>query len=352
MPFYQCSQCQKKWQYTITKCLDCFSELEKKEEGTIKVIGISEVNIPTVLHPETPYFVLLLEDENGNRWAHKSVKEYDTGDKFILEPAKDKSAVAIWRIKYDLSEAIEKTIHLIDGVKVNKSSRVLILPTLLSPRHPHLAENTSPEFLESIINYLLQKGADPEKIKVASQSFNKFPIEASAKKSQLLKVCFKNKIQILDLSKTNFIKKEKDGLIFEVSNEAFNNDLIINLPILKLDSKLKLQGATQNILQLLKKESYLSLQNTHSFQDLLKKIPKYLPEYLTLAEANTIKKQNRHTVFLGLVLASFNPFNLDKVFTKITMTRDLPEYLKDIRIDEVQVVGRQIDELKYHVEGV
>ncbi len=349
MAFYQCQNCQKKWQYPIKECPDCFLPLKRVGNGKIKVIGVSKVNIPTILHPKTPYFVLVLEDEQGNRWTHKSIKEYKIGDDFILHPRKEKDAVAVWIAKYDILEAIEKTVWLIGGVNINSNSKILILPTLIAPKHPHFAENTSPQFLEAVLKYLLQNKVKPENIKVASQSFNDFSIEACAQKSQLLKVCVKNKITPLDLAKTNYIKKEKEGIVFELSEEVFNNDLIINLPILKLDPKMKIRGACENVLKFLKKDSYFSLQYLYEYQDLLIKIQKVLPQYLTLAEGIKIQKTTGFTTFLGLVLAGFNPVNIDRVFAEITMTKGLPEYLKNIKIEDIPVFGRQISELQYDV---
>lgn len=348
--FYKCKKCKKTWQYSIKKCPDCFLELERIESEKIKIIGVSKVNIPTILHPKVPYFVLLLEDEKGNRWTHKSMKEYKIGDDFLLEALEKKETVAVWRAKYDILEAIEKSIDLIGGIKLTKDSKILILPTLLSPKHPYFSENTSPQFLEATIQYLIQLGVDTKNIKVASQSFNDFPIEASAQKSQLLRVCNENKIVPLDLSKTNFVKKEKDGFLFEVSEEVFNNDLIINLPILKIDSGMKVKGAVENVLKFLKKESYLSLKYLHQYQDLLINIQSVLPDYLTIGEAISIQKSTKFTSFLGLVLVSFNPFNLERVFAEIAMLKDLPEHLKDIKVESVPIRGRQIEELQYNVE--
>jgi len=71
MAFYHCPNCKKIWQYPIEKCPDCFLNLERIKSKKIKVIGVSKVQIPTMFHPKTPYFVLLLEDENGNKWIQK-----------------------------------------------------------------------------------------------------------------------------------------------------------------------------------------------------------------------------------------------------------------------------------------
>jgi len=354
--FYQCPKCKKIWQYPIEKCPDCFLGLEKLLTKEAKVIGVSKVTIPTLLHPKVPYFVLVLEDEKGNKWAQKSIKEYKIGEEFKLEPNQDKNAVAIWRIKYDILEAIEKVVELIGGLEINSKSKILILPTLISPKHPYLAVNTNPRFLESLINYLVKIGGDIKSIKVAAQSFDETPIEASAQKSQLLDVCLKNQITPLDLAKTNFVKKTQDGLTFEISEEVLNSDLIINLPILKLAPHQKnggglgVRGATENTLKFLKKESHLSLQYLHSPEEVVEKLQEVLPSYLTIADANTIQKADGLTTFLGLALSSFNPLNLDRAFAEITMVSNLPEYLKKIKIEDIPIVGRKVEELQYEVE--
>jgi len=345
MPFYQCPQCKKTWQYPIEKCPDCSQSLERLSAKKAKVIGISQVTIPTILHPRVPYFVLVLEDENGNKWVQKSVKEYKIGDEFKIEIEESKDAVAIWRAKYDILEAIEKVTELIGRLAIDQKTKILILPTLISPKHPYFAENTSPEFLAEIIKYLLEKGAKIENIKVCGQSFDEIPIEASAQKSQLLKVCQDYKIIPLDLAKTNFIKK--DG--FEISEEVFNSDLIINLPILKLDSRLGVRGAAENSLKFLKKESYFSLEYLSSREEIVEKLQEVLPSYLTIADGQTIQKADGFTAFLGLTLASFNPLNLDRVFAEITMLGGLPEWLKKIKIEDIPILGRKVEELQFEV---
>jgi len=346
MAFYRCPKCKKTWQYPIEKCPNCFLKLEKLKSTKIRVAGISKVQIPTMFHPKTPYFVLLLEDENGNKWVQKTVKEYEIGDLFKVEPCTDKKAVAIWRVKYDIFEAIEMVIELLGGIiphqKSWRGAKILILPTLISPKHPHLAENTSPEFLESTIKHLLENGAKIENIKVAGQSFDEIPIEASAKKSQLSKVCKEFNILPINLAQGEFIKKDS----FEISKEVFNSDLIINLPILKMGKI----SATENILKLLKKENYLGLKYLYSEKEIFKKLKDALPEIFTLAEAQSIQKPNGFIAHLGLVLASFNSLNLDKILFEATNFKDLPEILKGIKIEDIPIFGREIEEVQFNAE--
>jgi len=349
--FYQCPKCQRIWQYPIEKCPDCFLKLERISSKNLKVIGVSRVIIPTMLHPKVPYFVLLLEDERGNKSVQKSIREYKIGDKFEIKVNENKNTVAIWRIKYDIFEAIGEVISLLGGLKVNQNSKILILPTLISVCHPHERENTHPEVLRELIKFLIEKGAKAENIKVAGQSQSETPIEAMAKKSQILSVLLENKVEFLDLGKRNFKRIEKEGLVFEISEKVFNNDLIVNLPILKLDSKLGVRGALENLIRLWKKENFLGQKYLYGEEELILKLKDILPEILTVADATTIQKSNSQAVFLDLILASFNPLNLDRVFAEISMIH-LPDYLKSIKIEEIPISGREIGEVQWQLEKI
>ncbi len=345
--FYQCPKCKKIWQYPIKICPECFLELKRINPPACrqkaKVIGVSKVNIPSFVHPKVPYFTLVLEDEKRNKWVQKSVKEYKIGEVLDFKPNSDKNTVAIWRIKYDILEGIEKVVELLGGLKIEPETKILILPTLRLPKHPYLGENTSPQFLENSIKYLLKSGAKVKNIKVANQSFDEIPIEAIAQKSQLFKVCQNFKISPLDLAKSNFVKpKTKNGFDFEVSEEIFNSDLIINLPILKIGK----EEASENILKVLKKENYLGLKYLFSKQEIKENLNKVLPNYLTIADGQIIQKPDKFTTFLGLILASFNSLNLDRIFNEISMVRDLPECLKNVKIENIPIVGRKIEEVQ------
>lgn len=321
-----------------------------------KIIGISKVNIPTLVHPKVPYFVLVLEDENGNKWAQKSIKEYKIGEELKYDTSLDSKAVAIWRVKYDLMEAMEKIIELLGGINFKKEAKILILPTLVSPKHPYFRENTSPLMLNTLVEILLEKGIESSNITVAAQSFTEIPIEASAQKSGLVSICLKKKINPLDLAKSNFSRREgKENLTFEITDEILKNDLIINLPILKLDKELDISGASENLLRLLKKESYLSLKYLYNEEKIIESMRDVLSQELSekkvlnLAEARVIQKKTGYTTYLGLILGSFNPFNLDRVFLEICMTNELRSFFKNIKTEDIPIVGRALKEVQYEV---
>lgn len=341
--FYQCPKCKRIWQYTIEKCPDCFLELKDLESNRAKVIGVSKVAIPTIFHQKVPYFVLLLEDEKGNKWARKSIKEYKIEEEFKTKTNGDKNTVAIWRVKYDILQSIEKTIQILGGLNLKKNSKVLILPTLVSPSHPYLRDNTLPEFLGAVLNFLLKEGIKIENIKVAAQSFNEIPVGASAQKSQLLGVCRKFKVLPIDLSERDFIKKQNGDFSFEITTEAFNSDFIINLPILKVGRT----SAAENILKLLKKENYLGLKYLYSEDELVKNLLPILPQFLTIADGQVVQKPDKYTVFFGVLLAGLNVLNLDRVFCAVSMVDNLPEILKEIKIEDILILGRKVEEIAF-----
>jgi hypothetical protein len=74
-----------------------------------------------------------------------------------------------------------------------------------------------------------------------------------------------------------------------------------------------------------------------------------LPEILTIADGTIIQKSNQQAVILDLILGSFNPLNLDRVFAEISMI-PLPEYLKSVKIEEIPIFGRQIGEVQWDLE--
>lgn len=336
MVFYQCPKCNKKWQQFIEICPECLSGFERVKTEKAKVIGISKVSISSLPHPEVPYFALVLEDELGNKWAHKSVKEYAIGDEVAFKAGSD-NAVALWRIKYDAIDSIDNVFSLLN-LSLNDNSKILILPTLVSPNHAYFRENTSPEFLDSLLNFLFSKNVKLENIKVMAQSFDEMPIEGMAQKSGLLDACLKNKIMPMDLAKSNFVKQGN----LEVSEEVLNADIVLNLSMMKIGKA----SAAENVCKVLKKENFASLKYLQSEEEIINELKSGLSNIVTLGEAEFVQKPNKIVVYPGLLLGSKSFLNLDRVFNEITMVEKLPEILKNVEIQNIEVVGRDIKEVK------
>ena len=126
--------------------------------------------------------------------------------------------------------------------------------------------------------------------------------------------------------------------------------MIINAPVLKLDSELKIMGAANNLLTLLGKDTYELLKQNNN-QQMLRKLNETI-QCFNLAEGIAVRRTDKIIAYMGLVFASFSALNLDRMFLEIAMIKDLPEYLKDIKIDDIQTAGRHPDELKYQIQTI
>jgi len=318
-------------------CPECFSNLERVKTEKAKVVGISKVTIPALLHQEVPYFALVLEDEKGNKWSYKSTKEYAVGEELNFSSGNN-DAVAVWKVKYDYLDAIENVFSLL-SISLNENSKILILPTLFSPNHAYFRDNTSPQFLDLILKFLFENKVKTENVKIMAQSFDEIPIEGSAQKSGLLDVCLKNMITPLDLAKAPFIKKGN----LEVSEEVVNVDIVLNLAMMKIGRA----STTENVFKTLKKESYSALKYLQSEEDIANELKSLLSNVVNIGEAEFVQRLDKTIVSPGLILGSRSFLNLDRVFSEITIPEKVPEILKGVDLASINIKGRDVKEARY-----
>lgn len=344
MAIYRCDKCNLTWQYPIKKCPRCFGGLIKQSGKQARVIAVSRVGIPTLLHPAVPYNILLLQDENGNVWAQKSSKEYEVGSEFKIDPVLDARAVAVWKVKYDWQEAIEKIISSLGGLRIDGTQKILLMPTAGQASHYYFRDNTSPQFFEAVLEYLLEAGAKLENITVGAQSFGDIPIGVIAQKSGLLEVCSKFKIMPKDLSVSVFEKKGK----YEIVKNVLDADLVLNLAMPKIGQA----SATQNLFTILKKENFLGLKYLESEADIVNCFKEIEGKTLTIADGETTQRSNKLTGFTGVVLAGRDPLGVDLVFNEIAKANRMPDILKtlDIKLENIPIAGRTVQEVQYQAE--
>jgi len=339
MYFFQCPKCKKTWHYLIEKCPDCFLKLERIKSKKIKIIGGGQTIIPSIFHQKVPYFVYVLEDENNNRFLQKSDKELKVGDEFEVEKAKSKEAVAIWRVKYDFFESIEKVVDLLN-FRLEKNLKILILPTLIKDSYSYLRDNTSPEFLEDVLEFLKESGIDLKNVKLVSQSFDEIDIEKKLSKSGMLEVIKRKGVIFYDLAKGNFVKKED----LMISQDVLSADLILNLPVLKIGRAC----ASENLFFLLKKENFLAQKYLSCDKEIFEKLTTQIPPVLTIADANKIQDKMGIVHYFNLCFGSLNSKNVDRVFFQTVKEKELPEIIRDVNIENVEIVGRNIDEIEFY----
>jgi len=74
---YCCVHCKKCWNHPVEKCIFCGRAITQKKETRYKVIGFTEVFIPSTGNEKVPYFVNMLEDKQGHKIFQKSFQKYD-----------------------------------------------------------------------------------------------------------------------------------------------------------------------------------------------------------------------------------------------------------------------------------
>ncbi|MEA2036556.1 MAG: DUF362 domain-containing protein [Nanoarchaeota archaeon] len=357
-----CEKCNKKWIHPAETCLYC-NEKTKKQIGTkLKVIGNTKVYITCPLHPIAPYHVLILEDEHGNKMPKKTIKDYDIGDIYEDKPDSSENAVSVVKIKYDFYEAVKDALELIGDIEVDDKKKILIKPNLGIPGYAYVGVCTNPKVLYALIQYLIDKGAKKENITIAEQSFF-VPLEKVGKKSGVADIIKKFDINYIDISKTEFEEKKEGDFTLEASKIVNDFDLILNVPVIKTDMILGMDGAFENLVRFLSKKTFDELAKDPQKAVLaLSKLPKILPKFITIGDASIGMQgngpaQHGEPAFFNLIFAARNPVSHDKLVQEVFCLRKLPYVelagkagLGEVDISKINVVGSELDSLRRDIK--
>jgi len=353
-----CEKDNKKWIYPIKKCIYCKGPITKQKSRKAKVIGMTKVNIPSPMHPITPYNVILLEDEYGNRMPKKTMSDYKIGDHYVIEKAESESAVIITKIKYDFGEALRQSLELLKSKYVGEGDKVLIKPSIIEPVHSYQAVATNPKLLDTLISYLKDIGV--KDIIVAEQAMIGNDTMASAKKSGILDVCKKHEVNFIDLSRCEYVEKDFEGFKFNVAKEIMDRK-IINIPVMKTSSQIGVSGAIENMLRTVDQETQKRMF-ADDIEKTLPKLLKILPKFLTIGDA-TIGLQGQgptllgEPAFLNMLFVSEDPIALDTIFIEMGML-PMPNYIKEAcnigagnnDVKSIEVVGDELEAIKFHIK--
>jgi len=344
-----CEKCNKKWIYPVEKCVYCKGGITKQKGTKITVAGITKVSIPSPMHPIIPYNVLLLVDEFGNRMPKKTMKDYKIGDVYAEQKAKSDDAVSVIKVKYDIYEAIKESLELLKNLELDSDDKILVKPSIIAAAYPYQAVTTNPDFLDALLRVLLEHGIKKENIIVAEQALLGSDAVDAASKSGILDVCKKHGIEFADISKGPFEEIEQDGYSLSIFREALKRK-IINCPIMKTNFQLGISGALENLSRLAGEETQRRMY-FDGIESILPKLEKLFSNIITIADAtNGMQGQGPlalgEPAFLNLILTSKNAAWLDAVFCEITMLR-MPDYIKHVDLKKMEVVGNEIDALKY-----
>ncbi|MCH8003521.1 MAG: DUF362 domain-containing protein [Nanoarchaeota archaeon] len=349
---------KRKWLYPIEKDIYSHGKIIKQVSHKAKIIGITKVNIPSPLHPIIPYYVMLLEDEYGNRLPKKTMKSRKIGDVYEIKPATSNGAVIITKIKYDINAYLKESLNLLNSYDLNDDDKILIKPSIIEPAHPYQSVNTNPKILDAIICHLKEKGV--KDIIVAEQSMLGNDTIASSKKAGILDVCKKHDVQFVDLSKSNFIEKIHDDFKFNIAKEVLERK-IINVPVMKTHTQIGISGAMENMIRVVDEKTQKEMY-THDIEKTLPKLIKTLPGFLSIGDTTIGMHGNGPTylgepAFLNMIFVSKDPVALDTVFTEIGIF-EMPNYIKIAGIigagnnitKDIEIVGDELEASKFHLK--
>lgn len=82
---YCCIHCKKCWNHPIDKCIFCGKKITQIQETRYKVVGYTEIFIPSTGNEKVPYFVNLLEDQEGHKILQKSFQKFEMGETIDLQ---------------------------------------------------------------------------------------------------------------------------------------------------------------------------------------------------------------------------------------------------------------------------
>lgn len=357
-----CEKCNKKWIHPVKTCLYCNQETKKQVGKKTKVIGCTKVNIPNPLHPVTPYNVLILEDEHGNKMPKKTIKDYKIGDVYEEVPDSSENAIASVKIKYDYYEAVKEALELIGDIEVDSSKKILIKPNLSIPGHSYLGMCTNPRVLDAIIEYLLEKGAKKENITVAEQSFF-VPFEKAVAKTGVPQILKKHGVNCIDISTTDFEQKQEREFTFEISKIVNDFDLILNVPVIKTDMIVGMDGAIENLTRFLSKKNFDELAKDPKKAALaLAVLPNVFPKFITIGDASIGLQgngpaQHGEPGFYNMIFAARNPIVHDKAIQEVLCLRKLPYVelagklgLGEYDVSKIKFIGNELDAIRRDVK--
>lgn len=88
---FSCEACNKHWSYPVKKCIFCHGDIEEHKESKYKVIGFTQINVPSTGNDKVPYYDCLLEDCHGCKILIKSYEQHEIGDVIDIGEMMDKN---------------------------------------------------------------------------------------------------------------------------------------------------------------------------------------------------------------------------------------------------------------------
>lgn len=351
-----CKDCSLVWNYPVKYCTNCGKETSIKKSSKYRIIGFTKVNIPSSGNERTPYYVALMEGENGDKIVKKTFDEPEIGVEFENTIHASRSVVSVWKVKYDVFDSVARVLDLIGGVEASSKSKILIKPNLSFPANACGGVVTNPLVVEGVIRYLLRKGVKNKNLLIGDSCAIGFDMKSAFEKSGIREVCERNDVEFLDLETSGTVTREievaKETFSIDFAEEVFKRDLIVNVPVVKTHFQAGVSVALKNMKGCVKNKSkkYMhkfGLQKAVAYMNLL------LPRYVTVADGTVGLEGFGPSLLgkpadLGLIFASKDPVALDFTVCKLTGLEPA-QYMRlasqmgvgNGNLDEISVIGEE-----------
>lgn len=222
--------------------------------------------------------------------------------------------------KKELRKALEEALVPLGGIGafVKPGEKVMVKPNLLRASPPEKAITTHPNFVEVVVEMLLDLGAKP----FIADSPSLGPWSFVVKKTGLLEVSKRTGVPLVNLKEPVNLKTPQgfSFRVIEVAKEVFECDKLINLPKLKTHSMTLMTMAVKNLFGCIpghRKASWHLKAGTDRefFSTLLLEIALAIRPSLNILDAIWAMEGNGPTSgtprFVGRILASRDPLALD-----------------------------------------
>jgi len=253
------------------------------------------------------------------------------------------------RLKDDVRDVLEALGH----VEISTGTRVLIKPNILAPAHPDRALTTHPNVVRAVAEYALDKGAVVQvSDSIAMGSFFK-AIKDCGYEESLAGL----PVKLSELTESASVMTQGPFGSIELSKEALEADVIINLPKLKTHTQMALTLAVKNLFGCVvgarKPEWHFRVgENKRLFAELLVSIYDVLRPSINLMDAIlAMEGQGPGTKGvprqLGLLIASTDALSLDWAVCRMLGLK--PDYL--MTNSAARTLGREGEDFEATTEG-
>ncbi|MBI2529662.1 MAG: DUF362 domain-containing protein [Candidatus Diapherotrites archaeon] len=361
-----CDKCGAKWAYPVEKCIYCRGAVKAEHEKNLKVIGRTDVFAASAEHEKVPYACLLLEDEKGNLHIRKTFSDVKIGGALRSdEGAPKKNLVAVSRTGYSAKDAAKRAMQILNLKEIRPGMKILIKPNLALAKPASSGIVTNPEVVRGVIEFLLERGIEKNNIIVAESSVIGFSTQEAYEKSGMRALCEELGIEFKDLTNGKFVNKavEISGkkYVFGIAEDAFENDLVINVPVIKTHFQTEMSLALKNMKGLVDTETRKRMHKIN-IDEQIAYMQLALPKYLTIADGSIALEGMGPAVMgkpanLSLVIAGRDAVALEAAVSEIIgipiskhtmLAAKLGFGISDA--NEIEIIGEELEVIKRKFE--